>query len=335
MSGHSVGIAGLSHDHTWRLIDQWKDLPGVTVVGAAEHRSNLQERLADEHPDIACYSTVEEMLDVGKPDMIQLGGTNAEHAPAIEAAAARSVDVLVEKPMAATLEQADRMLSAAADSGIKLMVNWPTMWRPYVHTMKRLIDDGRIGRVFQVKNRGGHEARFSGSQLWFWDREQNGGGASIDFCGYAANLCRWWLGYPKGVVGVGGTYDKPIDVEDNAVLIIDYGNAMGIAEATWTQVGGHPYQSPIVWGTEGILRPGEGGVIVQSEDNSEGDFVPADDLPAYHSNGPEHFVAYVDGQVDEIHPLLDPRNSRDVQEVLSGGLIAMAEGRRVEFPIEG
>lgn len=332
MASHLVGIAGLSHDHTWSLIAQWKNLSNVEVAGVAEHRPSLQKRLAEEHPDLTCYNTVAELLDASGADLLQLGGTNAEHAPATEDAATRGVHVLVEKPMAATVEQADRMLAAANAHGIKLMVNWPTMWRPYIHTMGRLIAEGRIGRVFQIKNRGGHEARFSGSQLWFWDREQNGGGVSVDFCGYAANLCRWWLGYPKAVTGLGGTYDKNIDVEDNAVLLIDYGDAMGIAEGCWTQVGGHPYASPIVWGTDGILQPADnGGVLVRDATGTE--VIAADEMPEYMSNGPEHFTAWIDGKIETLHPLIDPCNSRDVQEVIAAGLRAMAERRTIDLPI--
>jgi predicted dehydrogenase len=333
MARHSVGIAGLSHDHTWSLIERWMDVPEVEIAGVAEYRPNLQQRLRETHPDIKCFDTVDDMLDSTGADFLQLGGTNVEHAPATESAAKRGVHVHVEKPMAASVDQADRMLKAVSDGGVKMMVNWPTMWRGYIHTMARLCAEGRIGRVFQIKNRGGHEARFTGSQLWFWDREQNGGGASADFCGYGANLGRWLIGPAKGVVALGGTYDKDIEVEDNAVFLIDYGNAMGIAEATWTQVGGHPYASPIIWGTEGILRPGENGVIVQTEGNSEGEFVPADPIPGGYDNGPAYFTAWVDGEIDSLHPLLDPDRSRDVQEIIAAGLTAMAEGRRVDLPI--
>lgn len=332
MFRHRIGIVGLSHDHTWSLIEQWKGVKSAQIVGVSEHRPICTKRLKERHPDLTLYATVEELFDKAKPTAIQLGGTNAEHAPAAEVAAARGIHVLIEKPMAATLDEAERIIRAC-EGRVRYMVNWSPTWRPYVHLMDRLIEDGRIGRVFQIKQRGGHAARFVGSQLWFFDKQENGGGALIDFCGYGANYCRWWLGYPHAVTGLGGTYEKDIAVEDNALLLIDYGNAMGICEATWTQVGGHPYQTPIIWGTEGILRPAEGGVILQSENNREGEFITAEPLSADWRNSPTHFIAYLEGRITDLHPLIDPHRSRDVQEVMSAGLKAIVERRTISLPL--
>lgn len=136
------------------------------------------------------------------------------------------------------------------------------------------------------------------------------------------------------MTGLGGTYEKDIEVEDNAVLLLDYGNAMGICEATWTQVGGHPYQTPIVWGTEGVIRPGENGVILQSENNPKGDLIPAEPLGPEWQHSPAHFVAYLEGRVTELHPLIDPHRNRDVQEVMTAGLKAISERRTVSLPLE-
>ena len=112
---------------------------------------------------------------------------------------------MVEKPMAATLEQADRMLTAARKAGTVLMVNWPTAWNRGIRTAYRLVREGAIGQVWQLLWRGGHcgpDELGCSEQFcdFLFDKHLNGAGAFGDYGGYGASLCVLFLGaaQPRG-----------------------------------------------------------------------------------------------------------------------------------------
>ena len=85
-----------------------------------------------------------------RPDLAILCPATARHAEVVEEVAALGVDILLEKPFAASLADADRILAAVKKSGVRLAVNWPLRWYPPHVTTKRLIDEGVIGDVIEV-----------------------------------------------------------------------------------------------------------------------------------------------------------------------------------------
>jgi predicted dehydrogenase len=89
-------------------------------------------------------------------DLILCCAENARHAEVVEACAVAGTHVVVEKPMASSLAHGLRMARAAQAAGTEVIVNWPTTWSPAIRKAKELLDGGAIGRVIEVKWRGGH-----------------------------------------------------------------------------------------------------------------------------------------------------------------------------------
>src|ERR671925_631231 len=110
----NVAVVGLVHDHIWGTLDHLREDGRAVLVAAAD--------------DNVC------------------GSENNRHAELVEAAAARGLHIMVEKPMAATYAQARRMLAAAARGNIMLMINWPTAWNRSIVLSLALVQEGRIGQ---------------------------------------------------------------------------------------------------------------------------------------------------------------------------------------------
>src|SRR3990172_1525584 len=181
----------MTHDHVWGLLRQWREL-GVTPVAAADPSRELRERVSKEGVP-RTYDDYHDMLAKEDLDIVMVCLDNAHHADVVEAAAAAGAHCLVEKPMAATFDQADRMVKAVERRGVKLMVNWPTTWMPIYRTASELVSGGAIGRVIQVKHLGGHAGpRAIGCSQhfysWLYDRALNGAGAYMDYSGYRTNI---------------------------------------------------------------------------------------------------------------------------------------------------
>ena len=96
------------------------------------------------------------MLDEVKPDLCVVNSENCYHVQITEECAKRGIGVSIEKPMATTMSDAMKMYRIVKKYGTFYMVNWPISWNPGLQTVKRMVDDGAIGKVIEIKTRMGH-----------------------------------------------------------------------------------------------------------------------------------------------------------------------------------
>lgn len=331
---YRVGVAGLIHDHVWGMLRWWKEMEAASLVAAADENPPLLERARSEYGIERSYASYQEMFDRERLDIVLICTDNAGTVDVVEAAAAKGIQIQSEKPMSATLEQADRMLRAAEKAGVLLMINWPTAWSSAIQTMDRLIREGQIGRPVQSRYRAAHAGpkEMGCSEYfyrWLYDRNRNGAGALIDYCCYGADLARHWLGKPKSAIGFAGRLVKQdIDVDDNAVIVMKYPNAYAIAEASWTQIAPDGGANPTVYGTEGTVSV-VGNRVRLARSGEEPQFIEPDPPPPGKRNGAEYLVSCLRAG-SPIEGFCSPQVSRDAQAILEAGLRSAEEGREVE-----
>jgi len=290
-----LAVLGMAHDHLWGLLKHQS--PEVRVIAGADPDPALRARFAERASCQRVYEDYERLLDEEKPEGALVCSATARHAELVELCAGRGVHALVEKPMAASLEQADRMRVAARRAGIRLMVNWPTAWSRPLRTALRLVREGRIGQVWQLTWRGGHagpdEIGCSPQFCAFlFDKHLNGGGAFADYSGYGAGLCLLFLGAsPHSVMAMAGRLLKThLPVDDNGILLLRYPRALCRLEMTWTEaVSSRPPHDLVVYGTEGTLVAGA-EVWLHTRKDPEGASIPLDELPAGERQALEHFA---------------------------------------------
>lgn len=341
-----LGVAGLVHDHVWGLLSQFKALSEVELAAAADSNPPLLERMREMYGLVNVYRDYRKMLDREDLDLLLVCTENSRHADVVELAAEKGVHVMMEKPMSANLKQADRIVAAAGRYGVKVMVNYPTTWHPGVQYMFKLVKNDVLGRVFHLRFRGAHAGpKEIGCSpyfyRWLYDRRLNGAGAFMDYCCYGVNLALWFMGRkPSNVLAYTGRLARMyLDVDDNAVLLMDYLDALAVAEASWSQIGEHPIHGPIVNGVEGSAVLCEDGKIRLYLPERKGDYrkvacrtVSPPDPPEGWRSGPEYFVKAVleDRPLD---PPVDCLFNRGVQEVLEAGLKSAGSGKRVHLGV--
>lgn len=333
---YRVGVAMMVHDHVWGELKHWAELPNVQIVAAGDPNAELREKIQREFGVPRVYESWEAMLEHEELDIVQAAAANNAGHLIVEACAARGIHVISEKPMSATLEQAERMVQAARTAGTLLMINWPTAWSPAVQEMERRILGGEIGRVFYFKQRSAHNGpREIGCSEYFWswlyDEEQNGAGALMDYCCYSANMCARFLGLPECVTGFRGTFVKDYPVpDDNAIILMKYPNAFGVAEASWTQTVGYATANPVAYGTEGSLAIAGHRVIQQN--NGKQDIIEPEPTRAPMRSGPEYLLHCLEtGAKPEGFCSMEV--SRDAQEILEAGKRAADTGQTQKLPI--
>lgn len=348
MARLNVGILGLNHDHVWSNLAAILNDEHGQLVAAADPDPRLRDRLRGEHGGVALHEAYDALLDRGDLDAVLVFADNRTSAALGVRALQRKIPVMIEKPMAADLGGAEAVLAAARAAGVPLMVNWPTAWRPALRHGVRLARDGEVGDPIQLSHRGGHAGprEFGCSPQfcdWLYDPERNGGGALVDYAGYGAMLCRVVLGRPTVVTAVAAHLRKEdLPAEDNAVVVLSYPRALGLLEASWTQIGGEPAFAMIVYGDTGTLvvhqpravhegqRIGQGRVQIVRRDGSE--IIDPPPLPVEEQNGPSYFLWCLRTGRDVAGPCT-AEVGRDVQEVLTAALLSNAEGRTIRLPL--
>ena len=336
---YRVGVACMSHDHVWGELAQWRKLDNVELVAGGDDEPHLLEELKQKQGVTRLYNSWQEMLDKEDLDIIQAAGGNNEGADIVEAAAAKGLHVISEKPMAATLEQAERMLAAAQKAGILLLINWPTAWSAAWQELERRALAGDIGTLRYTRYRSAHNGPVAIGCAPSFVRdlttpEINGAGALMDYCCYGANLAARLLGAPQSVTGMRGVFgDEPAYAasDDNAIILAKYPHAFGVCEASWTQTVGYAGTNPVVYGSGGSLGIHHDKLLVQRPGKGEEAITPPPTQYPYRS-APEYLLHCLENNLP-IEGFCSPIVSRDAQAILEAGLRAANTGQTQNLPL--
>ena len=206
----------------------------VELVAVVNHQPESRADFAKAFGIERQYGSVDALLADGNVDALVVGTPNYLHAPQSIAALRASVHVMVEKPMAMTAIEAERMIAAGASSGAKLMVAHCWRFDEEVHWLKRQIDAGKLGKVLRTKGFGVHVNW--GPDGWFVEAPLAGGGALADMGIHAIDVARFLLGdpQPRSVFARISTEYTNFAVDDCGTLWINWDNgATSIVESGW------------------------------------------------------------------------------------------------------
>jgi len=187
-------------------------------------------------------------------DLVIVGIPNDMHRGVVEAAAAAGKHIILEKPIAHTLADADAMLAAAAKHRVKLMYAETICFSPKYVRAKKLVDEGAIGKLYMVKQGEKHSGPHSD---WFYDVKRSGGGSIMDMGCHGIEWARWMYGKPKPKSVVAHCqrvlHTKRTKGEDNSVVILEFeGGGIAVIEDSWAKHGGMDDRMEL-HGTEGVI----------------------------------------------------------------------------------
>ena len=272
----------------------------VGVDPVAERRTEVEGRFAP----AATYSDYREMFARERPDFVSVCSPNVFHGEHAVAALQAGAHVLLEKPMTLTLAEAKAVSAAAAAAGKQVMIGFSHRLRQSNQAIKQLLLDGAIGEPFMMRVRFAHGGPFPGwaKSDWFYRPELAGGGALFDMGIHAIDLCEWLIGPITAVTAVMRTLRKPIALDDNAVMAVEFGaRALGYIEVGWTS--GPGFLGLEIYGDAGtIINDYEAPLRicrgVSSPDMQEALAYAWEEIPV--AGGPETWEIEIDHFLDTI-----------------------------------
>ncbi|CAM3617652.1 Gfo/Idh/MocA family protein [Deinococcus frigens] len=226
---------------------------GANVVAFAEPHGGTRIRRETEW-NARGYADFTELLEGGEVQAVSICTPNAFHAPAALAALRRGIHVLCEKPLSLDLAACEEMIAAAQEGGAILQTGHHLRSSPLVQTAKRLIDEGRVGRVTFMRLRQAHD--WGGApevRGAFGNLAASGGGTLLDNGCHMMDLARHFGGDVGSIYARMSTLKFQIEVEDTSVATLEFSNGgLASVENAWTATGWE--ESFAVYGTEGALE---------------------------------------------------------------------------------
>jgi scyllo-inositol 2-dehydrogenase (NADP+) len=274
-----VALAGLVHGHASGFFDQFQRRTDLRIVGIAEANHELVAQFQKKYslePGVF-YTDLEEMLKATHPQAVLAYTNTYDHRRVVEICARYGIPVMMEKPLAVSLEDARAIEKAARDGKIQVLVNYETTWYRSNQAAYDLAHEKAIGDIRKIVVHDGHNGPKEigvGPEFlaWLTDPKLNGGGALFDFGCYGADLATWLMDgrRPDSVTAVTQHIKPEIypRVDDEATVILTYPHAQAIVQASWNW----PFsrKDMEVYGQKGyVITVGPGAVRVRLPESEE------------------------------------------------------------------
>lgn len=355
-------IIGFSHMHVNEVALYISRCADMELVGCAEVPSDCREIPPLRYTpkwnlqnvrDNYCSNIYEDyrvMLDELKPDIAFILTENCQKPEVVEECAKRGINVSIEKPIAVSLLEAKRIEKVVEESGIEAVVNWPVVWRPYIHRMKAALDAKIVGEPIKLRYINGHTgplgkgAKHRGvsdnaeemtdeqrSKTW-WHQERKGGGVFLDISCYGCLFAKWFLGDgERSVISAGANLNTPFgDTDDNFAAVVKYEGKMAVIEGTWTTPRAVIPSGPMVLCTEGVILctgGAENAPDVKAYDIYGNEVaVPEITFEEKYTNMPLQYMNHVKTG-EPIHEMLTLKNNMQVMAMLDAVIRSAESGK--------
>ena len=219
-----IGAGGISRTYMQAL----QHVPEGEVAAVWSRQRENAERFAREFAIGFATDRVEEILP--QVDVVCVNSPNACHAPHAIAAAGAGKHVIVEKPLAVSLEEGRAIIDACAAAGVGLAYAEELPFVPKFERAREILESGALGEILYLTQREAHGGPYS---PWFFTREEAGGGVLMDMACHAIELVRWVLGKPpvaKVTAHVANALHRDkTELEDHSVIHLEFADGIAFA----------------------------------------------------------------------------------------------------------
>jgi len=233
-----LGCGRISYKHVEALINNKEESELVAVCDIVEERALERKKQYDSalgKTNVAVYTDYIKMLENEDIDVVAIATESGYHAKHAMDCLTRDIHVLIEKPMALSVEDADNMIALAKERNKKICVSHQNRFNPPIQKLRRAIEEGRFGRII------------NGTARILWTRDDNyyrqapwrgtkelDGGTLMNQCIHNIDLLQWMMGSEaERIHAERDTFLRNIEMEDfGAILIRFKGGAIGIVEGS-------------------------------------------------------------------------------------------------------
>ena len=322
-------------------------VPEAEVVAVYTRDPKRARAFARKHGLSRAFTDLQATITDSGCDVVDVCLPNFLHHRAVVAAAHAGKHVILEKPLALNLAEADEMIAACRAANVKLCYAEELCFAPKYERVRKLVNEGAVGRIFQMRQCEKHSGPHSD---WFYDINQSGGGAIMDMGCHGLAWFRWMLGGRPRVVSVqahlqtGLIHGQRTRAEENSLVTVEFeGGAVGVAENSWAKHGGMDDRVE-VYGTGGVIyadlfmgnsaltysRDGYGYAMEKAGSTKGWTFTIFEE--AFNQGYPQELKHFIECIREDQPPVVTGEDGRAVLEIMMAAYASAGSGRKVKLP---
>jgi predicted dehydrogenase len=320
-----------AHIHAWSYAKVLKELPDAELAAIYDDSPERLRSAGETYGVRKLYNNVEKLFQAEEIEAVIITSENAKHHALALAAAEAGKHIIVEKPIANNLRDADEMVLKAERKGVKLQTAFVMRYHDSAIKARETMLTGALGRIIAITatNHGKYP------DLWFGDPQLAGGGAIMDHTVHVADLTRWYTGdeFSRVFCRIGRNIRRELKVEDNALLMCE--TRMGVKvsiDCSWSRPDTYP-----VWGDVYMGVFCEKGYLVLDAFRSNVSLVQSGSPLTHQYYGPDADRNMIQDFISVIRtdgkPQASGRDGRQALEVALAAYESSKSGKPVSLPI--
>lgn len=341
-----IGCGRISPNHI--VAAQKNGLEIVAICDLEEY--NMKDKLIKFKLSSAtkCYTDYRQMLQEEKPELVAIATESGKHAQiAIDCMVIAHAHLIIEKPIALSLSDADRIIETAERENLKVCACHQNRFNKSIQKIREAVEMGRFGKMFHgtAHIRWARDYEYYSRAKWRGTWEQDGG-ALMNQCIHNIDLLRWMMG--DEIDCVMGMTDRLkhdyIEAEDLGIAIIKFKNgAYGIVEGTTNVYPSNLEETLYLFGEKGTVKAGGSSVNIIEEWRFSDMLDDPNEVKAQFNENPPNVYGYghtplyrdvIEAIEKDRQPYVDARAGKRALELVLGIYLSAATGEAVKFPLE-
>ncbi len=340
-----LGILGFAHGHVGLYCAEWRRTGALQLVAGWDHDPARATAACTQH-GIESAATPEILL--AHPDItaVVIASETSRHAELVELAAAAGKAIILQKPVALTLAEADRIAEAVERTGVPFTLAWQMRVDPHNVQLKSLLAGGEFGRLCMIRRRHGLPSQTwkDFDKTWHVQPELNRD-LFADDSSHPIDFLYWLRGMPATVSAELSTMVNPAIINDNGIVILKYPDgALAEVSCSFVALAGENVTEVVCehgviiqnYGdlpSCGVPRPPGGGVQLKWYLQKTGDWTVSD-LPEIKNHGERltglaaPLTEFLQGKRPAI---ATAREGRDVLRIVLACYDSAAQGKRISL----
>jgi len=352
-----IGCSKIAHLHAKAILQ----ITELNLKAVWSRTPESAQKFVDAYA-VKAYSSIPEMIQAENIQMAVICTAHPYHADVAIQAMEAGAHVLIEKPLASTLEDCDRIIEASHPTGRKTGVVSQKRWFQPVQRMKKAIDKGKIGTPMlgTIQMLGWRDRSYFENDAWRGSWKQEGGGVLVNQSPHQLDLLQWLMGDIEEVFGYWSNINHPyIEVDDTAVALIKFKNGslgnilvsnsqkpgiygkIHIHGSNGASVGAQPDGGSLFLPGKTIINeppklelwtvPGEEHLMEEWNKTDSDEFHSVDSMTWYFKQQLEDFK---DAILNDRQPMITAEEGRKTVELFTAIYRSQRDGKPVKFPLE-
>lgn len=341
-----IGCGRIAPNHLEAAINNNLDIVGICDI-VPEHMEILLQKLGLEDNPVKRYTDYKEMLETEKPELVAIATESGKHAKIALDCLEYGANLIIEKPIALSLEDADKIIAKSKEKGLVVCANHQNRFNKSIQKIRQAVEDGSFGKMMygtaHIRWNRGPDYYTQAPWRGTWEQD---GGALMNQCIHNIDLLRWMMG--DEVTEVCAYTDNLnhdyIQAEDLGIAVVKFKNgSYGIIEGTTNIYPKNLEETLYLFGQKGTVKAGGKSVNIIEEWMFQNQTEDSEEIKQKNSEMPKNVYGFghtplyknvIESIQNGTQPLVDAEAGKRALEMVLAIYKSAAEGRPVKLPLD-